>query len=407
MKTINEAVVQSVLRVLQDGHLFRYDCNGPQDSPAAQLELAMAGLIGTRHAVAMNSCSSALYVALLAAGVRRSDRVLVPAFTFTAVPSAVVHAGAQPVLVEVTPDYVLDCDDLEARITEDCRFLLLSYMRGRVPDLDRILSICQKHSITLIEDCAHSLGVLWNGVPTGRFGKVAAFSAQSYKIVDAGEGGLLVTDDDEIALKSLVYAGAYETNWKKHFGEWNHARCAELVATLPAFNLRMSNLSAAAILPQLSAVEQRVQRYNALYWQMARILEQSTHIRLPKFLPPVRPAADSVQFELIGFSPDEVDAFVRLSDGAGVPVSVLGRDPFNARCFWHWRYFERQEECPRTRQLLMNTADMRIKLGWSDEDAERVAQALVTAAHRASRSRQQSGYVSVASNVADHELVTS
>ncbi len=139
MRVIDEAVTESVLRVLKDQRLFRYDCEQASDSPTAELERAFPDFIGRRYVIAMNSCSSALMTALLASGLQQGDQVLMPAFTFIAVPGAIVNAGGQPVLVEVTEDYVVDCDDIESKISERTRFLLLSHMRGRVSNMDRIV----------------------------------------------------------------------------------------------------------------------------------------------------------------------------------------------------------------------------------------------------------------------------
>ena len=140
-RSLDEGIIASVVETLEQGRLFRYDCPSPSASPTALLEQAFAERLGVRYAVAVNSCSSGLFLTLLASGVGPGDEVLVPAFTFIAVPSAVVHAQARPVLVEMTDGYAVDPDDLERKITPRTKALLLSYMRGYVPDLDRVVEI--------------------------------------------------------------------------------------------------------------------------------------------------------------------------------------------------------------------------------------------------------------------------
>ena len=355
-------MISSVVETLKKNQLFRYDCEKPEESPTARLEKRVAEITGLKYCVAMNSCSSALFTALISTGLKPDHKVLIPAFTFIAVPSAIVHAGAQPILVEVTDEYVIDLDDLENKITPDTTHLLLSYMRGRVPDLDAVMEICARHNIVLIEDSAHSLGVLWDGKQTGRFGRAAAFSAQSYKMLDSGEGGLLVTNEKDVAFRAMLYAGCYERNWVKHFGIGDDVEYIDsMVNQLPAYNFRMSNLLAAALLPQIEQLDKRVALYNRNYDHLVSILKESNYIKIPGFHPKVRPAADSIQFHITNLSLEQIERFQNHALEKGVELSIFGLAAKNARCFWHWTFFEKQD-CPKTRELLKRTVDMRLPL---------------------------------------------
>jgi dTDP-4-amino-4,6-dideoxygalactose transaminase len=377
MKSIDDAVIESVTDTLKQNRLFRYDCDRPEESPTARLEKRFSEILGVKYCIAMNSCSSALFTSLLTCGVKPGDKVLMPAFTFIAVPGSIVHAGAQPVLVEVTDDYVIDPEDLERKITPETKVLMLSYMRGRVPDLARVIEICEKHGITLIEDSAHSLGVTWDGEMTGRFGRAAAYSAQSYKLIDGGEGGLMITNDKEVAFRAMLYAGCYEQNWRKHFGIDDDAEYIDsMVNQVPAYNFRMSNLSASALIPQIEQIEARVERFNRNYNHIASILETSKHVRIPKFHEKVRPAADSLQFYIKDLPLDRCQRFQDRLAEKGHKTSIFGLAGKNARCFWHWTFFEKQD-CPRTRELLKRTADMRLRLHLEPEDIETMGKAIV------------------------------
>jgi dTDP-4-amino-4,6-dideoxygalactose transaminase len=240
--------------------------------------------------------------------------------------------------------------------------LLLSYMRGHVPDLDRVTAICRRRGVELVEDVAHGLGVRWDGTPLGRFGRAAAFSFQSHKLVDAGEGGMLVTDDPMVAARAMVLAGCTEGHWRRHFATEGDADVlGPLVNALPAYGLRMSNLTAAAILPQLERVEERVERHNENYAHLAAILARSPRVRMPAFSPKLRPVADNMQLEIRGLGPDQLRRFLAVAEARGVELGIYGLDPLNARCYWNWTFF-RTGDCPRTRALLSRTVDIHLPL---------------------------------------------
>jgi len=368
MKMLDDDVKQSVTAVLAEERLFRYDCDTHHESVTAVLEDRFAEVVGSRYCVAVNSCSSGLFLSLLTAGVVPGDRVAIPAFTFIAVPSAVVHAGAVPVLVEMTDDYVMDLEDFERKIEDgNVKALMLSYMRGRVPDLDRVMALCERYDVIFLEDSAHSLGVLYKGKQTGTFGLSGAYSAQSNKMIDGGEGGLFVTDDKEAAFKAMLYAGCYEENWKKHFGTHeDEERLREMTNRYPAYNFRMSNLSAAALLPQITKVEARVERFNANYDRLVGLIGGHPNIRVPNFTAGVRPAADSIQWEFVGLSDGQIARIESLLLERGVRIEIFTGG--NARCFWNWGFFEqRGDECPFTKRMLQHTVDMRLKLHLSPD----------------------------------------
>jgi dTDP-4-amino-4,6-dideoxygalactose transaminase len=376
--SLDADVVAAADAVLAEGHLFRYDSPSPASSPAACFEREFADFLGSRYAVAVNSCSSAIFLSLTSCGVQPGDEVLIPAFTFVAVPSAVVHAGARPVLVESTPDLAVDPDDLEQKITPRTSALLLSYMRGFVPDLERVLAICAAHGVQVIEDVAHGLGVAWDGTRLGRFGRAAAFSFQSHKRLDGGEGGMVVTDDREVALRALVQSGCYDDNWKLHFlDDEDHVWLEANALTLPAYGMRMSNLTAALLRPQLRRIEPQLERFRARYRTVVDALG-ACPVRLPAQPDRVTAVPDSLQFELTSLGEDQRRHFVERCHAEGVALQVFGLDAANSRCFWNWRFFESQD-CPRTRALLGRLADVPLPLWWADEALDRTARTIVDA----------------------------
>jgi perosamine synthetase len=360
-------VVAAAEAVLSEGHLFRYDVATPDASTAACFEREFAEFLGCRYAVAVNSCSSAIFLSLTSCGVRAGDEVLIPAFTFVAVPSAVVHAGARPVLVESTPDLAIDPDDLERKITPRTRALLLSYMRGFVPDLERVLDICARRDIVVVEDVAHGLGVRWRGAPLGRFGRAGAFSFQSHKRLDGGEGGMVVTDDREVALRALVQSGCYDDNWRLHFlDDEDHAWLEAHALSLPAYGMRMSNLTAGLLRPQLGRIDAQLERFRSRAAVVADALA-GCPVRLPCQPGDVTAVPDSLQLDLESFDRSQAGRFVASCRAEGLRLGVFGLDPANSRCFWNWRFIDAQD-CPRTRALLDRLADVPLPL-WLPDDA--------------------------------------
>ena len=192
-----------------------------------------------------------MFIALKAVGVKAGDKVLTSTFTLAPVPGAIAHAGAQAVLVETTADYLTDLADLERKaISSGAKVLLLSHMRGHISDLQAVRMICDRHGIALIEDCAHTMGAKWDGRHTGTWGKVGCYSAQTYKHINSGEGGLLVTDDDDVAAQAILMSGCYMM-YDQHllrppaevFERWKYVT--------PNFSMRMSNLAASLLRPQI------------------------------------------------------------------------------------------------------------------------------------------------------------
>ena len=217
---------------MRTGKLFRYSESQPEDSEVALLERDFADYLGVRHALAVNSCTTAIELALVACGAAPGSKILVPGFTFTAVPSAIVTLHAIPVFVECTKDYRLDIDDLRRKITPETKILLLSHMRGHISEMDEIADLRNPRHYPRRGRCARA----WRTVArqADRFvGQGGLLSFQSNKVINSGEGGMLTTDDDEIIVRATYLSGAYEANYEALHTEppvrgtcW-HASCAQ------------------------------------------------------------------------------------------------------------------------------------------------------------------------------------
>lgn len=373
---IPEAARAEVDRLLSTGDLFRY--TAAEGSPVALLEQEFADLLGARYALAVASCSAALFLSLKALDLPRGARVLIPAFTFAAVPSAVVHADCVPVLVEVGENYRVDMADFAEKL-DGADAVLISHMRGHTSDMDAIMDLCDAQGIPVVEDAAHSLGTEWHGRKIGTIGKVGCFSFQSYKLVNAGEGGILITDDPEIAARCVIMSGAYESNWKKHPGMQNSYMLWQ--NKLPLYNMRMQNLSAAVIRPQLCEVAGRVAKGRAGHDRVADRLNDCDWLVVPPPLGPEERAPDSIQFNLRGDWTDaQALSFQTEAKRRGVTVQVFGLSENNARAFWNWEFLGPVPDLPKTRAMLMRACDVRLPTRLSNAELDFIAAALVSAA---------------------------
>lgn len=373
---IPEAARAEIDRLLLSGDLFRY--TALSDAPVALLEAEFADLLGARYALAVSSCSAALFLSLKALDLPKGAKVLIPAFTFAAVPSSVVHADCEPVLVEVGENYRVDMADFARKLPE-ADAVMISHMRGHTSDMDAIMDLCDAAGVPVIEDAAHSLGTVWGGRNIGTIGRVGCFSFQSYKLVNAGEGGIMITDDPEIAARAIIMSGAYETNWKKHPGLTNS--CAHWQNKLPLYNLRMQNLSAAVIRPQLPLVAERVAKGRAGHDRVAEQLNLSAHLVVPKALGPEERAPDSIQFNLTGGWTDrQALDFQTAAKARGVTVQVFGLSEGNARAFWNWQFLGEVPDLPQTRAMLMRACDVRLPTRLTGSELDYIAAAIVDAA---------------------------
>lgn len=375
-----ESLRAEIDRLMSNGDLFRYTAD--KDAPATLLEAEFAHMMGSRFALAVSSCSAALFLSLKALDLPAQARVLIPGFTFAAVPSAVIHADCLPVLCEVGDNYRVDLADFAAKVpTVDA--VIISHMRGHTSDMDAIIALCDAADIPMIEDAAHSLGTTWHGRKIGTLGRIGCFSFQSYKMINAGEGGILITDDPDLVARAIIMSGAYEHNWKKH------PVLQEAFEThqnkLPLYNLRLSNLSAAVARAQLPELTRRTTDGLRNHDLVAAKLATSPHINVPAPLPPEIRAPDSIQFNLTGLEADTICAFAANAAKAGVKVQVFGQSTDNARAFWNWQFIPDLPDLPQTRAMLMRACDVRLPVQLSPAQCGAIADALLGALDEVTR----------------------
>jgi dTDP-4-amino-4,6-dideoxygalactose transaminase len=372
---IPEDGIRRAGELMRSGRLFRYGELGADQSDAALLEREFAALVGRRYCVAVNSGGSALFLALKVLDVAPGEPVLVNAFTLAPVPGAIVHAGARPVIVGVTADYKIDIDDLRRKAEESgARVLMLSHMRGHLADMDAIAVAARDLGLVVIEDCAHALGARWGRRMIGTHGAVAAFSAQTYKHLNAGEGGLLVLDDDDMAARAILHSGSYMLHGQ-HLDPPPPEIMERWSERTPNFSMRMTALAAAMLRPQLAELPRRIARWNAIYARLAAGLARAQAVRLPVRPPEEHFTATSIQFSLPGLGAEEIARFIALAGERGVPVKWFGADlqaGFTSTPR-HWRYAPDQTGLDHTYRILATLCDIRTPVSLTDEDCDLIA----------------------------------
>jgi dTDP-4-amino-4,6-dideoxygalactose transaminase len=299
--------------VIASGHLSRY---GPDDDtfPAKvrRFEEEVARLAGVGHALALNSGTSGLLLALTGLGVGPGDEVIVPGFTFVATISAVVYARARPVLAEVDETFNLDPADVEARITPRTRAIILVHMLGNPGRIAEIAAIAERHGIPLIEDCAQAFGATYRGRWVGTRGAAGIYSFNEFKTITCGDGGMLVTDDE----------GLYRRAFALHDQGHSPNRKGIEVGARPflGLNFRMTELEGAVLLAQLRRLD-RIRDHLATN----RALVEEIIGEVPRIEFRTRPDPDGdLGTHLVVIFPDEASARAVTTELGSITLAASG-----------------------------------------------------------------------------------
>jgi len=373
---ISEEGVEKALQILRSGKLHRYNVSAGEKGEAALLEEEFAAYMGRKFCLSCASCGSAMYLALKSAGVQPGDKVLCNAYTLAPVPGAIENAGAILELVEITDDYTVDLEDLEKKAEAgDVKYFMLSHMRGHIVDMDRIMDICRNHNLILIEDCAHTMGAAWDKKKSGSFGRAACFSTQTYKHINSGEGGLLVTDDPELMARAIIHSGSYML-YERHSARPSMETFEALKMMVPNYSCRMDNLRAAILRPQLKTLDQQRERWNRRYRFLEQALGNIDGIVCPPRGEKESYVGSSIQFSLDGQNEATICIFLDTCMVRGVELKWFGnKEPVGFTSgYSSWKYFGELPDLPNTNRILAVMCDMRIPLTFDLEDCATIAE---------------------------------
>lgn len=376
---VDSADEQAALRAIRSHLYFRYDCRPYDETECGKLEHELCRYFGTRHALATSSGTTAIALAIMAAGVPPGSLIACQGFTFAATPSAILLAGCKPLLVEVDEDLHLDLDDLAQRWRPEIKAILVVHMRGFAADMAALTRFAAEKGVPVIEDAVPALGAELNGRKLGTFGAAGALSTQSDKSLNSGEGGLLLTDDSELLARAAVLSGAYEGRVGRHFPGGAVPLDSDL--SLPLFSFRMDEIRAALLCAELARLPQRLQRFWRNYDCVAAALGDVPEIAIRR---PVAPGAWLGDAFVFRVPQGDAHWFARALSREGFDARNLGSDTDgNVRAFWNWRFLfgaqpvaAIQELLPSTVRYLRQAVDVPLSSCLSPQDCDQLIAAV-------------------------------
>ncbi len=373
-ESLPEESIEAAIAVMRHGRLHRYNLADGEQGETALLEQEFAAYTGAKYCVAVASGGYALAAALRASGAQAGDAVLTNAFTLAPVPGAIANAGCTPVFVEVTDDLVMDLADLKLKIAESgAKYLMLSHMRGHLVDMDALIAICNGAGVAVIEDCAHTMGAFWDGVASGRHGVAGCYSTQTFKHLNSGEGGLLITDDAELAARAIMLSGSYMLFERNGAGPEKEV-FSQIKLETPNCSGRMDNLRAAILRPQLRNLDAQCAAWNERYNRVEAGLQNTAGIKVIARPEKEAYVMSSFQFLCPELSDAQMIDVQKRTGNRGVELKWFGADSpvgFTSR-HDSWTYVAAQN-LPQTDRVLAGLFDMRLPLTFTLEDCDMLA----------------------------------
>ncbi|MEX0936312.1 MAG: DegT/DnrJ/EryC1/StrS family aminotransferase [Pirellulales bacterium] len=363
---VGEDEIREVVETLRSGWLT----TGPR---TRQFEQDFAELVGARHAVAVNSATAALHLALDAVGIQPGDEVLVPTMTFAATAEVVIYLGAKPVLVDCLPRTLNINPEAAARaVTARTRAIMPVHYGGRPCEMGPILDLAERHGLKVIEDAAHALPARYGDRTIGSIGDATCFSFYANKTITTGEGGMLTTDDADLADRARIMSlhGISKDAWRRFTAEGNWYY--EILR--PGYKYNMTDIAAALGLHQLRKAEEfREARQRCARWYDEALVEIDA-VELP---PPA--AADithawhlyPIQLRLERLSIDRGE-FIRQMSAAGITTSVHWM-PLHMHQYYRETYGYQLDDFPVAREAFDRLISLPIYPRMAQEQVQRVA----------------------------------
>ena len=366
--SIEETEIEEVISSMKSGWLG----TGPKVN---QLESDFRAYKNANHAVAVNSCTAALHLSMLAADLRPGDEVITTALTFCATVNAIIHAGATPVLVDVDPNTMnMNPNQIERAITPRTRALLPVHFAGRPCDMDAIMTIAEHHKLKVIEDCAHAIEAKYKGIQTGNFGDFGCFSFYVTKNITTGEGGMVLAkkEEDAARIKVLALHGMSKDAWKRYGDDgYKHYFVTEC-----GFKYNMMDIQAAIGIHQLKRIEAYWKRRQGI-WQFYN----DSFKNLPITLPPEPEANTRHAHHLYTILLDEtnvaisrdgfLDSMARENIGVGVHYLSIPEHPYYQKTFgWN------PKDYPNAMNIGRQTVSLPLSPKLTQEDLEDVIKAV-------------------------------
>ncbi|MFN4145892.1 MAG: DegT/DnrJ/EryC1/StrS family aminotransferase [Runella sp.] len=379
--------------VLETGILFRYNHEAQRNNiwKARELEAEVCKVVGAKYAHAVSSGSTAAQCAMVAAGIGAGDEVIVPPFTYIATIEAALMIGAIPVFAEIDETLCLSAEGIRKAITPRTKGVCLVHMCGQMADMDAIMAVIHEHNLVLVEDAGQAMGASYKGISTGLWGKAGAYSYDFFKIATAGEGGVMVTNDE----KAYKIADSYADHGHDHIGSNRGMEQHPIIG----FNYRISELHAAVGLAQTRRVPYMVQKNNEhKRWLMSRLanLPGVSFARIPDpdgdsatFLNLMLPDTESAQAVVAelnalgvgGFNYwftnmyhfiNQWDHIKEMRTASKLPIQILGASQDYATL-----------ELPKSQEVIGRLISFGIRVTWTSTELETLANNLEKAIRKA------------------------
>jgi dTDP-4-amino-4,6-dideoxygalactose transaminase len=366
--SIDDAEIQAVLEVLKSGWLT----SGPR---VKEFEAAFAGYVGAAHALAVNSCTSALHLALAVNGIGEGDEIIIPTMTFASTGETVLYQKARPVLVDCLPDsFHVDVREIERAITPRTRAIVPVHYSGFPCDMDAILQLAERHGLLVIEDAAHAFPSSYKGRMIGTIGHLTCFSFYATKTITTGEGGMITTANPDLAdrLRILALHGISRDAWNRYSasGTWRY----DIQETGYKYNL--TDVQAALGLAQLAKAEELRMRRAAIAAQYSQAL---SHI--DAFSPPPEPndASHAWHLYVVRVNPAALtigrDQVIEELKARGIGTSVHFI-PLHMHSLYQKQLGYRNGQFPRAEQHFENAMSLPLFPSMTEDDVTRVISVL-------------------------------
>ncbi|MEM1569806.1 MAG: DegT/DnrJ/EryC1/StrS family aminotransferase [Candidatus Bathyarchaeia archaeon] len=389
---IDDEEEKEVLEVLRAQSLFRY--YGPKFlGKTEKFEKAFADYIGVKHALAVSSGTGALCTALAAVGIGPGDEVIIPGFSWIMDAMAVLFLRAIPVIAEIDETLSIDTEDLEKKISDKTKAVIAVHMRGFQCDMDRIKKVASEHGIKVVEDVAQACGGSYKGRKLGSIGEVAAFSFQLNKVITAGEGGAVTTNDDDVYVRAAVFHDA--PFYLRFKGEPN-----------PGLNFRLNEVSSAILLAQLRKIDGIITKMRRRKANIVKAISELEGVEVHKPVDPQGDVAVAVVIFLESF--EKAELFARALNAENIGAwHFFNPNRKDLHVYYHWdtvldkisfaskgcpyvcplygkRIEYSREMCPKTLKILSRAVNIDVSPLLTDEDEatiiegiEKVAKAIL------------------------------
>lgn len=359
--SITNAEIKAVVKVMESGWLT-------MGHRTIELEEKFSKYIGVKHSVAVNSCTAALQLALMAHGVGPGDEVLLPSLTFVATANVVVNVGAKPIFVDVNPDSLcIDVTDAERKITKKTKVIIPVHYGGQPADLDSLSSFSKKHKLIIIEDAAHAVDSEWRKKKIGNHGNTVCFSFYATKNLTTGEGGMLTTNDEKIAnfVRRNRLHGISKDAWKRYQpgGKWQY----DVLSV--GLKCNLTDMQAAIGIEQLKKLPKFTKKRIELAKHYDKLLSKVEGVRIFPVAGPVINSRHLYVIEVIAMNRDKF--IERMGDlGIGTSVHFI---PIHSFTYYRENYKVSKNSLPVTDKTSANIVSLPLYPDMSKKDVARVA----------------------------------